>query len=91
MIGGTTKSGFEFEANDKMLKDWDYVEALDKMRTKPKETTLDEVKRVITSLISDKGFTALKDHVRKLNEGIADVTAIASEFNEIVEMCKGKN
>ena len=39
MIGGTTKSGFEFEANDKMLKDWDYVEDLDKMRTKPKETT----------------------------------------------------
>lgn len=91
MVGGTTKSGFTFEVNERLLKDWDFLERLDTLRNEPSKASMKDAREIYELLIGADGFAALKDHVRALNDGIALVEKINIELAEICEIAKVKN
>lgn len=91
MVGGKTKSGFEYEVNADLLNDWDFVEMLDSLRNEPEKATMKDATKIYVTLLGEDGFKALKDHVREQNNGIAVIDKINGELAEIVANVKVKN
>jgi len=89
MIKGKTKSGFSYEINQKMLKDWEVVTLLDNLNRN--KISMQELNALFTLLISEEGFDELKAHVRETNEGIVDVNAMVAELKDILSNDKLKN
>lgn len=80
MIKGKTKSGFKYEINPEIKKDWDFLELVDGFQKG--DTSLVNIKNLLVMMLTEDGFLALKQHVRSKN-GTADVEKIMAEFVEI--------
>lgn len=96
MIEVKTKSGFECSVNPRIKNDWAYLEHMGKLQslTKKKDPDpsqmLNEVSWLMEFVLKDDK-DRLIDHVRKNNEGIADVFVIISELVEIISAEPVKN
>lgn len=88
MTGGKTKSGFKFNVDENVFKDWDFVTLTDTVRQG--NGTMKDVNALLTMVLGEKGFEDLKTHIRKKN-GYADVELVKAEFEEIVNATKLKN
>jgi len=88
MTGGKTKSGFKFNVDENVFKDWDFVTLADTVRQG--NGTMKDVNALLTMVLGGKGFEDLKAHIRKKN-GYADVELVKAEFEEIVNATKLKN
>lgn len=88
MTGGKTKSGFKFNVDENVFKDWDFVTLADTVRQG--NGTMKDVNALLTMVLGEKGFEDLKTHIRKKN-GYADVELVKAEFEEIVNATKLKN
>lgn len=88
MVKGKTKSGFSYEINPAILKDWDFLELVDAFQNG--DTSFKSIKSLLCMLLTEDGFDALKEHIRTQN-GTADVTLIMHEFTEICNNPKLKN
>ena len=85
---GETKSGFKFNVNENVFNDWDFVTLADTIRHG--NGTMKDVNAMLTMVLGDKGFDALKEHIRK-KYGYVDVEAMKAEFEEITSATKIKN
>lgn len=88
MVEGKTKSGFKFKIDERVFKDWDFLTLSDAVKNG--EASMSNVNKLITMLLTEKGFNALKDHVRK-QLGYADYSQIEAEFKEICSSTQVKN
>lgn len=88
MVEGKTKSGFKFKVNENIFKDWDFLTLSDSIRNNG--ASMNEVNNLIAMVLGEKGFTSLKDHVRK-QLGYADYAQIETEFKEICSITQVKN
>lgn len=88
MIGGKTKSGFKYNVNENIYKDWDFVTLADSMSHGG--VTMKDVNAMLIMVLGEKGFNSLKEHIRKIH-GYVDVEAVKSEFEEITGATKVKN
>ena len=88
MTGGKTKSGFKFNVDENVFKDWDFVTLADTVRQG--NGTMKDVNALLTMVLGEKGFEDLKAHIRKKN-GYANVELVKVEFEEIVNATKLKN
>lgn len=89
MVEGKTQSGFEFQINEKIFNDWDFITLADSLHNG--QATMKEINELFVMLLGADGFKALKEHIRKKNDGIVDAVAMKDAFTEIVSSTKAKN
>lgn len=78
MVKGTTKSGFEFETNEKILDDMKFVRILSRIKTQP--LYIDELAvRLLGEAKADALYTHLEDE-----DGIVSPEAFSNELMEII-------
>lgn len=92
MIKVTTKTGFEAEVNESKILDFRFLEQtvetvkgkddLDKM-----DATMQMLKMIFTKADKERFLQHVADH----NDGIADISAVMTEFTEILDQCKEAN
>jgi hypothetical protein len=87
MTDGKTKSGFKFSINENIFKDWEFTTLVDSIRN---GGTMKDVNDLYIMMLGEKGFDALKKHIRKIY-GYVDVEAMKSEITEITNSAKVKN
>lgn len=84
MIKGTTSSGFEFEIDEKQLKNYEFVELI---------SEVDEnellMPKILKMLLGDQ-VEALKDHVRD-EDGIVPIEKMVQEIKDIFGNTQVKN
>lgn len=84
MIKGTTSSGFEFEIDEKQLKNYEFVELI---------SEVDEnellMPKILKMLLGDQ-VKALKDHVRD-EDGIVPIEKMVQEIKDIFGNTQVKN
>lgn len=102
MIKGTTSTGFEFEYDEKLLKDWKYIsdyaammEALQILQEDESNITaitsaVNAMNSILYFLIGKEETNKLQKHLRKVNGGIAETAVMMRELKEIVN-AKSKN
>lgn len=86
MIKGVTPSGFEYELEEEMLDDWDFLESLRELTTN--ESAIVDVAKY---LLGDEQFKALKTHLRGSNKRLK-ASVVVQEILYILQNAKaGKN
>ena len=84
MIKGTTSSGFEFEIDEKQLKNYEFVELI---------SEVDEnellMPKLLKMLLGDQ-VEALKDHIRD-EDGIVPIEKMVQEIKDIFGNTQVKN
>ncbi len=89
MVEGKTQSGFEFQINEKIFNDWDFVTLADALRNG--QATMREINELFVMVLGADGFDNLKKHIREANDGIVDAEVMKAEFAEIIQSTKAKN
>lgn len=89
MVEGKTQSGFEFQINEKIFNDWDFVTLADALRNG--QATMKEINELFVMVLGADGFDNLKKHIREANDGIVDAEVMEAEFAEIIQSTKAKN
>lgn len=90
MIGGTTKTGFTFEVDERMLQDWRLTKALVKTQKGTAGEKLIGADEMISLLLGDK-TDDLMSHLMELNEGFAPMDKLMEEITDIMASVKAKN
>lgn len=92
MITGKTSQGFEFEVDETVMNDWDYINAIRKAESKDPGTKLLGTADLIVLLLKEDQAQALSDFIRsKREDGKAPFEAMQSAVNEILKICKDEN
>ena len=77
MLKGKTKTGFEYEFDENLFKDYELVELLAEVDDNPLV-----LPQIFKKLIGDR-VKDLKDHVRAEN-GVVDIEKMVAEFEDII-------
>lgn len=77
MLKGKTKTGFEYEFDENLFKDYELVELLAEVDDNPLV-----LPQIFKKLIGDR-VKDLKDHVRDEN-GVVDIEKMVAEFEDIM-------
>lgn len=78
-----TSSGFEFEVNEDIMDDWEFIEDM------AAGTAVAEVK-AMQRILGEKQYKALKDHIRG-KDGKVSFKAMDRELSEIITAAGAKN
>lgn len=76
MLKGKTKTGFEYEFDENLFKDYELVELLAEVDDNPLV-----LPQIFKKLIGDR-VKDLKDHVRDA-DGVVDIEKMLTEFQDI--------
>ena len=77
MLKGKTKTGFEYDFDENLFKDYELVELLAEVDDNPLV-----LPQIFKKLIGDR-VKDLKDHVRDEN-GVVDIEKMVIEFEDII-------
>lgn len=89
-IKGKTSSGYEFEINEEIMKDWRFVKKLSKLKELEEDSDSIEIdfinimSDIETILFDDKGKT-FEEHIRKSNRGLMPTDIVISELLEVIK------
>ena len=87
MVKGTTDSGFEFEVNEKIPKDFMFVKAYRMLNDKDENKMIDGFTDMVSMLLGDKEeeyYKFLREHF----DGIVPVDVIGRDVGSIIDACK---
>lgn len=90
MINGITSTGFSYQYEEKVLKDWEYLNNAAKIMD-PETTDAEKFRAVNYALFAVLGkeqAKALLNHVRRNNDGVAETIPVMTELNEIVKAAR---
>ena len=88
---GITRSGFKFDIDNRILKDWRFVSALTKcQQSKTEFGKLEGIQEMVRLLFGDK-FEEYLAFVASKNDGFCDSDIIMEEIKEIFESANVKN
>lgn len=88
---GTTKSGYEFDIDNRILKDWRFVSALTKcQQSKTEFGKLEGIQEMVRLLFGDK-YDEYMEFVASKNDGFCDSDIIMDEIKGIFESANVKN
>lgn len=79
MITGKTESGFEFEINKSLLDNYELVENLAELESKPLLLT-----KIVVQILGKEQADALKDFIRDEN-GVVALSKMEKEITEILK------
>lgn len=78
-----TTSGFEFEIDERVKTDWDFLETTRSLQENPTDLSL--MRKLFVMLLGEKGFENLKKHIKKENDGFCPVDVLSREFTEMIQ------
>ena len=87
---GETKSGFKYEIDDRVLKDWRFVEAITEA-DKGKGVAQLEGARKMIHLMFGEDYDKFMEHLAAQNDGYVPSEAVMAEVKEILESNTPKN
>jgi len=87
---GITKSGYEFNIDDRVLKDWRFVTALTKCQKANNDTfaKLEGIQEMAKLLFGDK-FDEYMNFIASKNDGFCPSDVIMVEITEIFQSANG--
>jgi hypothetical protein len=86
MIKGKTKSGFQFEYDERILTDWRFVSAVAKSTADNDVQKMLGITEIANLLVVD--MDALIEHLKKDNDGFAPSEKVMLELTEIMNASK---
>ena len=81
---GKTKSGFEYNCNEKILSDWRFIVAASKAQSGTSLEQLAGVVELVQLVLGPEGHENLMKHISEQNDGIVPPEAVMSEVTEII-------
>lgn len=88
---GKTRSGYEFNIDDRILKDWRFVAALTKCQKRSDQFEgLEGIQEMMSLLLGDK-IGEFLDHIKSKNDGYCPADVIMLELQDIFESAIPKN
>lgn len=88
---GKTKTGFEYDIDDRILTDWRLTTAIVETRDKDDFKKLKASQQIAKLLLGEDGLDALLEHVAGQNEGFVPTEKFMGELQDIFETQKVKN
>lgn len=86
---GITKSGYEYNIDNRILKDWRFVSALTKCQTEKDDfEKLSGLQNMAQLLFGDK-FEEFMDFIASKNDGFCPSDVIMNEITEIFQSVNG--
>lgn len=82
---GATTTGFNFEVDEEVVQDYEFIELLGGVDEDPLKIT-----KVFTELLGEEQTKKLKDHVRN-KKGRVPIQALMNELKEILSVKPLKN
>lgn len=83
MLEGKTKSGFKYSIDERRLRDYRVVKSISDIDSEDATTQIKGMIELSSWLMGDD-MGRLEEHVRKKNDGFADVQTIYAEIFEII-------
>lgn len=87
IIEGKTKSGFKFAVDDRVINDWDLVDAIGMSESDDASEQIRGM-RILTKLILGDQVNALKKHVAKAHDGFHPSDVMTAEIAEIITLVR---
>lgn len=87
IINGTTKSGFEFSIDKRVLNDWRFITLCGKMSKGTDFERIEAVEQALRMLFASN-YDALIEFIASKNDGFVPSDKLVEEFNEIVMSVK---
>lgn len=87
---GTTKSGFAYEIDDRILTDWRFTLALTKCQKGENLKQLEGMQEMVSLMFGDK-LEDFMNHIAKQNDGYVPAEAIMADVQDIFESKIPKN
>ena len=91
LVKGTTKTGYKFELDDRILKDWRFIQALAKSQKGTDLEKLESANDLVNLVIGQKNIEKFMSRIQKNNEGYIPIDAVMLEINGIIESIQAKN
>ncbi|MCQ2211306.1 MAG: hypothetical protein MJZ34_13560 [Paludibacteraceae bacterium] len=92
MIKGETKSGFKFEIDERVLKDWRVIRLVAKIeKNENPMDTVEYIENVGNKILTEKGFNKLLKHIEKQNDGFCLIDDVGNEIADIFAQINSKN
>ena len=90
---GKTKSGFNYNIDERALGDWRFILAVSKIQNGADMDKLQGAVEMVETLLGKEGHNALIEHIQKKSEsGFVSAEDIMAEVNEIITAStKAKN
>ena len=86
---GKTKSGFEYNVDEKMTKDWRFIRLVKKMTKGSNEDQIAALDDALAMVLGGEAEAdRLLEHIEKQNDGYAPAEMVVEEFNEIISSIK---
>lgn len=84
---GTTKSGFKFDIDERIVSDWRLVDAIGMAES---DDPSEQIKgtRLVADLLLGKDKQKLIEFIQKKNDGFVPATQMTSAIAEIIESIK---
>lgn len=87
IVKGKTKSGFNFTVDDRVINDWDLVDAIGMSESEDASEVIRGM-REVTRLVLDDQIHALKKHVAKSHDGFHPSDVMVEEITDIITTVK---
>lgn len=88
MLSGKTKSGFQFNIDERIVNDQRLLRLIVKAESEDASVKVQATEELYTFLLGEKGYDDLIKHVMKQNDGYCPANVFSSEFLEILNSAK---
>ena len=88
---GKTKTGFEFDIDDRILTDWRFTMALTRCQNGRGIDQLAGAQDMVSLMLGEDGLDRMMKHISKNNEGYVPAEAVMAEVQDIFESKIPKN
>lgn len=99
MTEGKTRSGFSFKVDEKVVNDWEFMRHMSRLNAISKQAedpedgaaqlaAFEEMDFVFQKVLGEKQFEKLLSHIRKQNDGCANLNTVMTEWQDIISAAK---
>lgn len=88
---GKTRTGFEYNIDDRILTDWRFTMALTKCQNGKGMDQLAGAQEMVSLMLGEEGLERMMKHISDNNEGYVPAEAVMAEVQDIFESKIPKN
>jgi hypothetical protein len=88
---GKTRTGFEYNIDDRILTDWRFTIALTKCQNGKGMDQLAGAQEMVSLMLGEEGLERMMKHISDNNEGYVPAEAVMAEVQDIFESKIPKN
>ena len=85
---GITKSGFEYNIDERILTDWRFTTAAAKAGSGSDVEVLSAAQKMVEMMLGEEQLNKLVDHIASQNDGFVPTDALMNTAKEIIEANK---